>query len=141
MGSKLLAAGPSALLLSIAGAVAMLGGNLPRASAAQALGQVQANVNTVTSAQLAKMLEHKDFFFVNCPDWKGIRSASDQELRQFDALLFRRCAVGPWAMNALVQADQRRLSADRDEFQFGKVAGSPVRAYQQRAYRLDGEVG
>ena len=50
----------SALLLGIAGTVAMLAGNLRAAlGATQTLGQDQVNVTTVTSEQLAKMCSER----------------------------------------------------------------------------------
>ena len=71
----------SALLLGIAGAIAIFG-NLGGASAAtQTLGQDQVAVSTVTSAQLAKMLEHKDFFFVN------VHTPYEGEIKNTDAFI------------------------------------------------------
>ncbi len=71
----------SALLLGIAGAIAIFG-NLGGASAAtQTLGQDQVAVSMVTSAQLAKMLEHKDFFFVN------VHTPYEGEIKNTDAFI------------------------------------------------------
>jgi rhodanese-related sulfurtransferase len=72
----------SALLIGIVGAVAIFGGNLRRVLAAtQTLGQDEIKVTTVTSAQLAKMLRQKDFFFVN------VHTPYEGEIKNTDAFI------------------------------------------------------
>jgi rhodanese-related sulfurtransferase len=65
----------SALLLVATGTVALFGGRLP------ALAAADANFTTLTSTQLAAMLQKKDFFFVN------VHTPYEGEIKSTDAFI------------------------------------------------------
>jgi rhodanese-related sulfurtransferase len=76
----------SALLLGIAGVLAMVGGDgraapVTKFRAIPISGQDEVKVATVTSGQLAKMLQQKDFLFVN------VHTPYEGEIKNTDAFI------------------------------------------------------